>query len=79
LAELLNPHATNYATGKTSVLLAHGWRKDTSIFVLQFAGCLHREEINLKNVEPFENLAKNVNIDVLCMSCLQRKINIFLH
>jgi hypothetical protein len=43
-----------------------GWRKDTSIFVTECAGCLHREEINLKNVEPFENLAKNVN-DVLCM------------
>ena len=42
-----------------------GWRKDPSQFVTE-AGCLHREEINLKQVEPFKNRAKNVN-DVLCM------------
>ena len=29
-------------------------------------GCLHREEVNLKNVEPLEDPAKNVN-EVLSM------------
>ena len=37
-----------------------------SIFVTEIAGCLHREEINLKNVKPIEDRANNVN-DVLCM------------
>ena len=41
-----------------------GWRKDTSLFVTECAGCLHREDVNLKHVEPFEDHAKNVN-DVL--------------
>ena len=43
-----------------------GWRNDTSIFVTECAGCLHREQINLKDVEPYEDRAKNVN-DVLCI------------
>ena len=43
-----------------------GWRKDTIVFVTECAGCLHREKIYLKHVEPFEDRAKNVN-DVLCM------------
>ena len=43
-----------------------GWRKDTSIFVTECAGCLHKEQINLKDLEPHEDLAKNVN-DVLCI------------
>ena len=43
-----------------------GWRKDVSVFVTECAGCLHREQINLKQVEPYEDRAKNVN-DVLCM------------
>ena len=42
------------------------WRKDTSMFVTECAGCLHREQINLKDVEPYEDRAKNVN-DVLCI------------
>ena len=36
-----------------------GWRNDTSIFVTECAGCLHREKINLKDVIPHE--------DVLCI------------
>ena len=43
-----------------------GWRNDTSIFVTECAGCLHREQINLKDVVPHEDRAKNVN-DVLCI------------
>ena len=43
-----------------------GWRNDTSIFVTECAGCLHRENINLKDVVPHEDRAKNVN-DVLCI------------
>ena len=43
-----------------------GLRKDTALFVTEWAGCLHREEINLKNVEPCKESAKNVN-NVLCM------------
>ena len=35
-----------------------GWRNDTSIFVTECAGCLHREQINLKDVEPYEDRAK---------------------
>ena len=42
------------------------WRNDTSIFVTECAGCLHREQINLKDVVPHEDQAKNVN-DVLCI------------
>ena len=43
-----------------------GWRYDTSRFVTECAGCLHREQVNLKQVLPFEDHAQNVN-DVLCM------------
>ena len=43
-----------------------GWRYDTSRFVTECAGCPHREQVNLKNVLPFEDCAQNVN-DVLCM------------
>ena len=44
-----------------------GWRNDTSIFLTECAGCLHREQINLKDVEPYKDRAKNVN-DVLCIN-----------
>jgi len=43
-----------------------GWRKDTAVYVTECPGCLHREQVDLKNVETFENRALNVN-DVLCM------------
>ena len=42
------------------------WRNDTSIFVTECASCLHREQTNLKDVEPYKDRAKNVN-DVLCV------------
>ena len=39
------------------------------MFVTECAGCLHREQINLKDVEPYEDRAKNVN-DVLCIDLI---------
>ena len=54
----------DYATGKTSVLLAWLEKKHKHLRHRVFRVHLHREKINLKNFEPFENLAKNVN-DVL--------------
>ena len=42
-----------------------GWRKDTSIFITEWGGCLHREEINLKNVELSKTLQK-----MSMMSCV---------
>jgi len=30
-----------------------GWRKDTAVYVTECPGCLHREQVNLKNVETF--------------------------
>ena len=47
-----------------------GWRKDTSLFVTECAGCLHREEVNLKRVEPFNNRQKTS-----MMSCAWALLN----
>ena len=35
-----------------------GWRNDTSIFVTECAGCLHREKINLKDMGPTRSMHK---------------------
>ncbi len=37
------------------------WRASTSMFVPECAGCLHREKVNLKQVDPFDNRAININ------------------
>ena len=43
-----------------------GWRADTAIFVTECPGCLHREEVNLKQVDPHDGQAINVN-EVICV------------
>ena len=59
-----------------------GWRNDTSVFVTECAGCLHIEQINLKDVVPHEDRAKNVNASYASTLwvpylCQLIKINIF--
>ena len=43
-----------------------GWRADTAIFIKECPGCLHREEVNLKQVDPHDRQAINVN-EVICV------------
>jgi len=43
-----------------------GWRADTAQFVTECPGCLHREQVNLKQVDPFDGRVLNVN-EVLCV------------
>ena len=43
-----------------------GWRADTARFVTECPGCLHREEVNLKQVDPFDGRVINVN-EVVCV------------
>ena len=43
-----------------------GWRADTARFVTECPGCLHREEVNLKQVDPFDGRVINVN-EVICV------------
>jgi len=43
-----------------------GWRADTAVFVTECPGCLHREEVNLKLVDPHDNGSFNVN-KVICI------------
>ena len=43
-----------------------GWRKEVSIFVSDFVGCLRREVIDLKDTIPHKNRALRVN-QTLCM------------
>ena len=43
-----------------------GWRADKAIFVTECPGCLHREEVNLKQVDPHVGRAINVN-EVICI------------
>ena len=42
------------------------WRKDTSMFVIECAGCLHREQKTSKMWNHTRTVQKNVN-DVLCI------------
>ena len=43
-----------------------GWRADTAVFVTECPGCLHREKVNLKQVDPHNVRAINVN-EVICV------------
>jgi len=44
-----------------------GWRADVvALFVTECPGCLHREEVNLKQVNPFDGRTLNVN-EVVCV------------
>ena len=43
-----------------------GWRADTAVFVTDCPGCLHREQVNLKQVDPHNNQCINVN-EVICI------------
>ena len=43
-----------------------GWRADTAIFVTECPGCLHREEVNLKQVDSYDGRGINVN-EVICI------------
>ena len=43
-----------------------GWRADTAVFVTECPGCLHREEVNLKQVDPYDSRSINVN-EVVCI------------
>ena len=42
------------------------WRADTAIFVTECPGCLHREEVNLKQVDPHDGRSISV-IKVVCI------------
>jgi hypothetical protein len=43
-----------------------GWRADTAQFVTECPGCLHREQVNLKQVDPYDGRVINVN-EVICV------------
>jgi len=43
-----------------------GWRADVPVFVTECPGCLHREEVNLKQVDPYDGRSINVN-EVVCI------------
>ena len=51
-----------------------GWRKDTSIFVTEWAGRHHRKGINLKNVELSKTLQKKCQWCLVYGSCWSTNI-----
>ena len=44
---------TYYTTGKRTFFWPR-WRADTAVFMTECPGCLHREEVNLKQVDPYD-------------------------
>ena len=43
-----------------------GWRADTAQFVTECPGCLHRKQVNIKQVDPYDGRVINVN-EVICV------------
>jgi len=57
----MHMHTGEYSVPCNKVFYWPGWRKGTSLFVTECAGCLHREEVKSIHVEPFQDHAKNIN------------------